>query len=151
MTEVELIWVEGEIQHWIRFGDDRDLRILDRRCRVVGFLPGAVFGLVRWRANAFGTVASTLDILRAVEPGTALTTVPGVTPGGELLLHLSGWLRVERALQAIDAIEALGLDPEEVAPDHWRHVHNRLAAGHAPRPYTRERHRAWLLRREIAP
>jgi hypothetical protein len=151
MTEVELIWVDGEIQYWIRFGDDRDLRILDRRRRIVGFLPGAVFGFVRWRANAYGTVASTLDILRAVEPGMAVTTIPGITPGGELLLHLSGWPRVEKALQAIDAIEALGLDPEEVAPDHWRHVHNRLNAGLRPRPYTRERHRAWLRRREIAP
>jgi hypothetical protein len=36
-----------------------------------------------------------------------------------------------------------------VAPEHWRHVHNRLAAGETPRPYTRERHRAWLLRREL--
>lgn len=151
MTEVELIWVEGEIQHWIRFGDDRDLRILDRRRRVVGFLPGAVFGFVRWRANAYGTVVSRLDILRAVEPGKTVTSVPGITPGGELLLHLSGWPRVEKALQAIDAVEALGIDPEDVAPDHWRHVHNRLSAGLAPRPYTRERHRAWLLRREMAP
>ena len=151
MTEVELIWVEGEIQHWIRFGDDHDLRILDRRRRVVGFEAGAVFGLVRWRANSYGTVASTFDILRAVDPGMALTTVTGVTPGGELLLHLSGWPRVEKALQAIDAIEALGLDPEEVAPDHWRHVHNRLTAGLTPRPYTRDRHFAWLRRQEIGP
>lgn len=151
MTEVELIWVEGEIQHWIRFGDDRDLRILDRRRRVVGFLPGAVFGFVRWRANTYGTVVSKFDILRAVEPGRTVSTVPGITPGGELLLHLSGWHRVEMALQAIDAVEALGIDPEEVAPDHWRHVHNRLSAGFAPRSYTRERHRAWLLRRGIAP
>jgi hypothetical protein len=149
MTEVELIWVEGEIQHWIRFGDDRDLRILDRRRRIVGFEPGGVFGFVRWRANAYGTVASRLDILRAVPPGTAVTTVPGITPGGEMLLHLSGWPRVEKALRAIDAIEALGIDPEEVAPDHWRHVHNRLSVNLPPRPYTCERHRAWLKRREI--
>lgn len=151
MTEVELIWVEGEIQHWIRFGDDHDLRILDRRRRVVGFLPGAVFGFVRWRANAYGTVVSRLDILRAVEPGRTVTTLPGITPGGELLLHLSGWPRVEKALQAIDAVEALGIDPEEVALDHWRHVQNRLSVGLTPRPYTRERHRAWLLRREMTP
>jgi hypothetical protein len=31
----------------------------------------------------------------------------------------------------------------------WRHVHNRLAAGQAPRPYSREKHRAWLLRKKI--
>jgi hypothetical protein len=149
MTEVELIWVEGEIQHWIRFGDDRDLRILDRRRRIVGFLPGAVFGFVRWQANTYGTVISKLDILRAVEPGMAVSTIPGIHPGGELLLHLSGWSRVERALRAIDAVEALGIDPEDVAPDHWRHLHNRLTAGLKPRAYSKERHRAWLKRREI--
>ena len=52
-------------------------------------------------------------------------------------------------LQEIDAVEQLGIDPADACPDHWRHVHNRLASGDAPRPYTRERHRAWLLRRRI--
>ena len=57
--------------------------------------------------------------------------------------------KVERVLQAIDAVEQLGIDPADACPDHWRHVQNRLASGDAPRPYTRERHRAWLLRRRI--
>jgi hypothetical protein len=38
-----------------------------------------------------------------------------------------------------------------VAPEHWRHVHNRLIAGHEPRTYTPEQHAAWLQRRRIAP
>ena len=42
---------------------------------------------------------------------------------------MDGWPKVERVLQAIDAIEALGVDPADVAPDYWRHVHNRLRAG----------------------
>ena len=75
--------------------------------------------------------------------------MPGVTPGGEVLLRLSGWPKVERVIQAIDQVEALGIDPADACPDHWRHVHNRIAAGQAPRPYTLERHRAWLKRREI--
>jgi len=54
-------------------------------------------------------------------------------------------------LQAVDAIEALGVDPPDVAPDHWRHVHNRLAAGAVPHAYTRERHAAWLKRQRIKP
>ena len=68
---------------------------------------------------------------------------------GEILLRLSGWPKVERVLQAIDAVEQLGIDPADACPDHWRHVQNRLASGDAPRPYTRERHCAWLLRRRI--
>ena len=49
----------------------------------------------------------------------------------------------------VEAIEAAGVDPCDAAPDHWRHVHNRITAGQAPRAYTMERHRAWLKRREI--
>jgi Protein of unknown function (DUF2840) len=38
-----------------------------------------------------------------------------------------------RVLQHIDAVEALGNDPLEVAPDHWRHVQNRFTANEPPR------------------
>lgn len=54
-------------------------------------------------------------------------------------------------LQIIDAIEAAGIDAVEVSPDHWRHVHNRLAAGERPRPYSLAQHRAWLKRRSVQP
>ena len=37
-------------------------------------------------------------------------------------------------LQLIDAVEALGIDPADVAPDHWHHVHNRLSVSEIPRP-----------------
>jgi hypothetical protein len=72
-----------------------------------------------------------------------------VEPGAEILLRISGWPKVNEVLRAIDAVEQTGVAPEEVCPDHWRHVMNRLAAGEQPRAYTRERHRAWLLRRRI--
>jgi hypothetical protein len=74
-----------------------------------------------------------------------------VRPGGELLLKISGWPIVERVLLLIDAIEALGVDPADAAPDYWRHVHNRLTTGDTPRRYSRAQHRAWLLRRRAAP
>ena len=45
----------------------------------------------------------------------------------------------------------LGIDPADAAPDHWRHLHNRLVAGVEPRPYSGEQHRAWLLRRRLVP
>jgi Protein of unknown function (DUF2840) len=52
-------------------------------------------------------------------------------------------------LQAIDAVAALGIDPADAAPDHWRHIHNRLSAGERPRPYSQNRHQAWLNRRKL--
>ena len=149
LTQVELTWLEGRIEHWIRFGHDGGETIIDRRRRLLTFLPGTVFAFVRWASNDFGTIISRIDIVRAVARGQAYQTLPFVRPGGDILLRINGWPKVERVLKAIDAIDALGIDPSEVALDHWRHVHNRLAAGYEPRPYSREQHRAWLLRRSV--
>jgi hypothetical protein len=74
-----------------------------------------------------------------------------VRPGGEILLKIEGWPKVEDVLRHVDAIEALGIEADAVSPDHWRHVHNRFAAGHQPRAYTIDQHRAFLLRRRIEP
>jgi Protein of unknown function (DUF2840) len=150
-TEVELTWLEGRIEHWLRFGHDGGETILNRRRRILRFAPGNVLAFVRWASNDFGTVVSRIDIVRAIDRGESYQTLPFVRPGGEILLRISGWPKVERVLQAIDAVEALGIDAADAAPDHWRHLHNRLIAGEPPRPYGREQHQAWLLRRRLAP
>lgn len=147
LTRVELTWIEKRIEHWIRFGRDIEETIIDRRRRVLGFPAGSLFAFVRWAANDYGTVVSRIDILRAATPGEAYQTLPFVRPGGEILLRLNGWPRVSQTLQVIDGVEALGVDPADAAPDYWRHVHNRLTAGEAPRPYSRDQHQAWLRRR----
>lgn len=149
LTHIELIWHEKRIEHWIRFGRDVREQILDRRRRLVSFAPNSVVASIRWAAGDFGTIVSRIDILRTVRPGDAFSTVPYVRPGGEILLRASGWPRVERVLQWIDAVEQLGIDAADACPEHWRHVHNRLAAGQAPRPYSGAAHRAWLLRRRM--
>jgi hypothetical protein len=151
LTHVELTWVEKKIENWIRFGTHAHEQILDRRRRALSFRPGTVFAFVRWASNDFGTIISRIDIVRAVSRGEAYQTLPFVRPGGVILLKIENWPRVERVLQAIDAIERLGIDPEAVSPDHWRHVHNRLTAGHEPRGYTLDHHRAFLLRRRAEP
>ncbi|MBY0333515.1 MAG: DUF2840 domain-containing protein [Acetobacteraceae bacterium] len=149
LTRVELLWLEGRVERWIRFGRIAEETILDRRRRVVAFAAGEVFAFVRWASNGYGTVVSRIDILRAVAPGEAFSTIGFVEPGAEILLRISGWPKVNEVLRAIDAVEQTGVAPEAACPDHWRHVMNRLAAGEPPRAYTRERHRAWLLRRRI--
>jgi hypothetical protein len=123
--------------------------IVDRRRRTVAFRPGSVFAFIQWAANDYGTVLSRIDILKAVLPGEPRQTVPNVRPGGELLLGVDGWPKVQKVLEHIDAIEAINIDPCEVAPDHWRHVHHHMRAGTAPRAYTRLRHEAWLKRRTV--
>lgn len=104
---------------------------------------------MRWSSNGYGTVVSRIDILRAVRPCEAYSTLPLVQPGGEILLRVSGWPKVQQVLEAIDAVERLGIDAADACPDHWRHVHNRLAANEVPRAYGVARHEAWLLRRAI--
>jgi hypothetical protein len=149
LTRIELIWHEQRIEHWVRFGRDVGEQILDRRRRVLSFAPNGTVAYVRWASGDFGTIVSRIDILRTVRHGEVCSTVPYVRPGGEILLRVSGWPRVERVLQAIDAVEQLGIDAADACPDHWRHVHNRIVAGEVPRLYSREQHRAWLLRKKV--
>ena len=151
LTHVELTWIEKKIEHWIRFGHDVEEKILDRRRRILSFAPDSIFCFVRWASNDYGTVVSRIDVARAIRPGERYQTLPFVRPGGEILLRINGWPKVLRVLQAIDAIEAVGIDPAAAAPDHWRHLHNRLTIGEEPRTYTKQRHDAWLQRQRVRP
>jgi hypothetical protein len=147
LTQVDLTWVEKRVEQWLRFGTPARERRIDRRRRVLSFTPGVTFALVRWASNDIGTVLSRLDIVRTTEQGAACQTLPLVRPGGEILLRAEGWPKLERVLRHIDTIEAAGIDLAAVDPDHWRHVHNRMAAGQEPSAYTPARHQAWLKRR----
>ncbi len=151
MTRVELTWIEKKIEYWIRFGQPANEQIIDRRQRILSFRPNTVFAFVRWASNDFGTIISRIDIVRAVEPGEAYQTLPFVRPGGDILLKIEGWPKVEDVLRHVDAIEAIGIDADAVSPEHWRHVHNRMAAAQRPRAYTLDQHRAFLLRRKVQP
>jgi hypothetical protein len=149
LTTVEILWLEKRIENSVRFGRPVSEKVLDRNRRVLSYAPGSIFAFVRWTSNDFGTILSRIDILRAAVPGRRYSTVPWIAPGGESLLRLSGWPKVEQVLQSIDSIEALGIHPADVAPDYWHHVHNRLSVNGTPRAYTRSRHQAWLHRRRV--
>lgn len=149
LTHVTLVWHEGIREDWLRFGRPVAERIIDRRTRIESYAPNQVFALVRWASNDYGTRRSLLVIVRAVGPGEAFSTLPQVDPGGDILLSVSGWPKVRAAFELIDAIEQAGFDACDIAPDHWRHMHNRLSVGMPPRLYDRHRHKAWCLRRRL--
>lgn len=149
LTEVQLIWLEGRVQRWIRFGRSVAEQIIDRRRRVLSFAPNDVFALVHWEGGQYGTTISRIWVLRALRPGEIGVAVPSVTPAVELLLDLKTWAKVQAVLAVIDAIEAAGLRPQRVAPDHWRHVGHRIAVAQTPTVYDRRRHRAWLMRKRL--
>jgi hypothetical protein len=149
LTEVSLTWIAGKREEWLRFGAPVRDRIVSRRTRIASFRPGAIFALVRWAANEFGTTASHIDVVRAVGCHEACTTLPCITPGGDLLLHVAGWPKVSQVLRAIDTVEAAGIDACAADPDHWRQIHHRITAGQPPSQYSSCRHRAWLKRKAV--
>ncbi|MGE8134145.1 DUF2840 domain-containing protein [Novosphingobium subterraneum] len=151
LTHVTLVWREGEREDWLKFGRPVAEKIINRRRRIESYAAGQVFALVRWASNEYGTIRSTFDIVRAVGAGEPCTPVVQVEPGGDLLLSVRGWPKVTQVFRLIDAIEAAGIDPCAVAPDHWRHIHNRMAGREASRGYSPARHRAWLQRRSLLP
>ena len=146
-TLVHLTWEEGRIEHRIRFGRTIYQRKIDRRSRVVGFAPNSVFAFVRWASNDYGTVVSRIDILRAIGRGEPFQTLPFVRPGGDLLLKLHGWPKVERVLQLIDAIDALGHLRAQLPRS--RHPSDREAFRPPRNPHPHELPARWSCRRLV--
>jgi hypothetical protein len=150
LTAVRLLHRPECADAWLRFGHPLAERHRGRR-GVAWFAPGNLFGHVDWRANDYGTIRWTFVVARAASPGAAVQSIAGVSPGAELLLAVSGKAAVKRALAHVDAIEAAGLDPAEVDPDHWRAAANRIAAREAPRPFDPQAHAAALARQDLLP
>jgi hypothetical protein len=148
-TTVELTRIEGRLEQWIRFGRVAAERFVSRGTRLVSFRPGAVFAFICWTSNDYGTIHSSAAIMTAAMPDAGYSTYPFVRPGGDILLRIEGGQQVQLLLAAIDTIEAAGIDLCDVAPEHWRHVDSRLAAGLPFRPYGRERHAAFWRRRAL--
>ena len=149
LTRVRLVFVADRLNQWLRFGKPLMEDKPDPHYRHVYFAPGAVFGLVDWRANDYGTVRWRLSILRTVGPGERMACIADVEPGAQLLLHAPTPGKTRRVLQLIDAIEAQRIAPEEVSEDYWRVLHQRLVAGIDPPIYTAAEHTAMRHRCEL--
>ena len=149
-TRVEIAFYPEYLNHWLRFGEPDEQQDLDRRRSLALFKPGRVFGYVRWRANEYGTQDWRFTIVRTAAPSLLLSRIEGVTPGGEVLLLASGNAKVKRALLQIDALEAAGVQPADVSPAYYRHVHNRITAGQPVRAYSTAQHTANLAARQVA-
>jgi len=149
VIEVDLTWIAGKIEHRIIFGNSLSEQSSDPLHKTVLFAPDKIFAVMRWASSDYGLTIVRLDILRGPRPGEG-TRLPFVRPGVEILLRVAGWNDVQRVIQIVDAIRALGIDPADASPDYWVHVGNRLAAGQAPRSYTKGCHIVWKLKRRIA-
>ncbi len=135
LTAVQVVYRKKRINHRLRFGAPLTEARLDWRRKLVAFAPGSVFGYIRWRANRFGTQDWRLFVLRSVESG-ALSTVPGVMPGADILLATRGTTRTQRAFDHLDTLEQDAGGLSHVTDAYWRHLHNRLAVSFDPHGFS---------------
>ena len=150
LTEVELTSIEGCLEQWIGFGRIAATLMRGRSTSVAAFRPGATFAFVRWTSNDYGIVHSSIAIVTEVAADQPYAPLSFIRPGGYILLRFDEWPNVQLVLEAIDAIDTVGIDPCDAAPDHWRQVGNCIAAGLPFRPYGADRHAVWLRRRASA-
>jgi hypothetical protein len=126
-TLVELTWREKRIEHRIRFGRIVDEQRLDRHRRIVSLRravssPSSAGRPTNTAPSSRGSTSCDLSERRALSDA-ALRAAGRRDPVAHQRMA-----EVQRVLAAIDAIEALGIDPADVAPEHWRHLNHRIAS-----------------------
>lgn len=146
---VSLAFVIDRVNVWLRFGQPTTEIVLDRWRRVAMFMPGAICCRVKWIGNDYGTALWQLMVLQAPTPFEDAQRIAGVLPGARILLRASGEAQVKEVLAAVDAIEALGINPCATATTYWRTVGNRQAARQPLPVYTVERHAAHMARKGL--
>ncbi|MEL6361748.1 MAG: DUF2840 domain-containing protein [Pseudomonadota bacterium] len=125
LTLVTIAYRKRRHNHRLVFGTP----VLDIRrnwCRrFAAFEPEQMFGYERWQANQYGTQDWRIFVCRARYQG-AITRVPGVMPGAEILLSAIGKTQVKRVLRAIDHFRNDGVALVSVPPHQWRTIHNSI-------------------------
>ncbi|WP_417625241.1 DUF2840 domain-containing protein [Paremcibacter congregatus] len=151
LTLVQVSTKKGAYGQALRFGRPYQVKTLGPTRTEYRFLPTSVFGYLRWQERSFGRTDRQYFILQAASAGEPIVRVRGVYPGVFLLLEARGALRVKRALNLIDALEAAGFAPETVSPDYYRHCHNRIKMREEIHAYTHAQHQAWLQKKRFQP
>ncbi|WP_202841527.1 DUF2840 domain-containing protein [Luteimonas saliphila] len=147
LTRVALTCVPDYLSVWLRFGRPLWEDVPEDRSRCVYFPPGAIFARVEHRADG----RQRLAVLRAAGPGERVVCLEGIAPGAQLLLHATTTAKTAQALNAIAAIEAQRIPPEDVSEDYWCVLHQRLVAGVALPVYAAAEHAAMLRRKALQP
>ena len=141
-TLVLISYRKNRHNHRLRFGAPKRQIRLDWQRALAAFIPGQTFGYIRWTANRYGTQDWRFFVVQAVYNGP-LTALPGVRPGGDILLETQGRTRVTRTLQWLDALETEVEDLAVISTAFWRAAHQSLLIGGVPDMPTRLQKRAW--------
>lgn len=143
LTRVSLVHIPRHRVLSLRFGHPvREVVIDDMRSTAI-FLPGARFARVRWEAGNAGLTCRQLLVLQACTLHEPMQRIPGIDPGACNLLSVEGPHDVRAVLPKIAAIEALGIDPVDIAPAYWRQLGDCLTARQPLPDYIAARHAAW--------
>lgn len=129
-TAVCLHFVDGQINHRLRFGTPDYQKHIDKSRSLTFFSGGKTFGYIHWQANEYGTQDWRLMVGKTLYgdmQNTRTTYFPGIVPGADVLLHVSGKTKVKRVLSLLDELEADGVELSSLTESWWRHLHNRIA------------------------
>ncbi len=129
-TLVETIKLRGHCNHRLRFGQPLEEIKLDENKSLAAFRAGQIFGYIRWSRNAFGTRNWQSFVVRSVSKGR-VTRIPGVYPGGELLLRTRGVVATQKALSWLDKTEkSIPFLLSDFPESYWRLAENELFTDH---------------------
>jgi len=121
-TVAEIHHRKNRINHRILFGSIERYVRLDWQRRLAVLRPGSVFGYERWLANRYGTQAWSITVGQATHVGP-ITRVDGIHPGLDVWSRTIGKTRVKRLFEAIDAMRAVEIPPEQLPERRWRALH----------------------------
>ncbi len=86
------------------------------------FSDSQILGYERWRANDYGTISRLFYVL-ICGPEQAVSRVPGVHPGADIIFRARGNLATQRALAWIKSFKKHpDLSPEQLQERHWRRL-----------------------------
>lgn len=150
LTRVHLHYGRDKFNYYIRFGTPKYRDEYNAREAYEYYVPGAIFGYIRWKTNDYGTESWHFFVLLSGDKSGNICSVPGIAPGAEVLVQVYGKTRVQRLFKIIDDIEHADIDPSDVAPCYWVQTNARIHSSLASLPYTPEQHHAWLLERAVS-
>ena len=154
LTRIETIFLRDRINHYTRFGRPVTKTTTALYRGFEYYKPGQLLGYVQWYGGEYGSrlwrflILVTMSHRMGQQGLIKLQEVPGVKPGAQIILDLEGSARVKMMLKAIDQIEHLGLDPADISPAYYGHLHQRIMTNRPYHRYTMEQHKSFMQERE---
>jgi hypothetical protein len=128
LTLVSLAAVETRLSARLIFGAPHLIRNSGREGRIAAFKPGDVFGYELKRADYRAAGGWQFHVIQAGSRGNRISRIPGIAPGGILLLSALQHHHARRALEAARMVLEHA-EPGMLSPAFWQRVSTQLQAG----------------------